>query len=350
MSKLLSVPGLTMPGSAIITSDARDLQFSSRMATQTPASQLPTKWTVIPDLSALPVRDQGAAGMCVAFACAAARGVHALRQQNVRYALSPMYVYERRSNFPDDGMSPRDALGVLRRFGTCPERDCPALTATAAAGDNDKSCIGSSSMDDHAVPFRIDSYWQVKTPDEARVALHDVGPIIISAPIYSISAQPWTPVPGVAPNFHCMCLFGYNDADGTLLVRNSWGAAWAQAGYSSMPYSVLASCYCSVMFPSTPILPDPLAPPPTPPLPLPPPPAPAPAPAPPPSPAPVPAPAPVPVPVPVPDPVFHRSYFDGEDLDASYQSEKWVTWLLVIAGVCTCLAVIMFIALARGLV
>lgn len=328
----LAVPGRTMPGSAIVTADSRDLQFSSRMAAQTPASQLPASWTVVPDLSALPpVRDQGAAGMCVAYACAAARGVHALRQQGVRYHLSPQYVYERRANAPGDGMAPRDALGVLRTFGTCPERDCPALTATAQAGDADAACVGSAAMDDRAVPFRIDSYWQVRTPDEARVALHDVGPIVISAPVYSTGPQPWAPVAGVAPNYHCMCLVGYDDAAGTLLVRNSWGTSWAQGGYSSMPYATLAGCYCSVMVPAAPALPDPLAPPPDP---LAPPPAPA-------APAPASAPRrPQPLaprgPAAVPAPVFRRS----DDVQALGARGAWAVWLLLLGAVLALLAAV----------
>lgn len=36
---------------------------------------------------------------------------------------------------------------------------------------------------------------------------------------------------------HAMLIVGYDDADRTLLVRNSWGAAWGDGGYGRVPYA-----------------------------------------------------------------------------------------------------------------
>ena len=264
--QVLAVPGLTMPGATIITLDSRDYLLSERMARLTPPTQLPPTFRVLPDLAVMPVRDQGVAGMCVGFACAAARGVHALRQQAVGYPLSPQFLYERRANYPGDGMSPRDAMANLRAWGICPEQDCIANTTSMPDGDADQACVGSTpavrAIEARAQPFRIDSYWQVQTADQARVALHDVGPLVISVPIYSANATPWVPVDGVTPNYHCMSVFGYDDKTATLLVRNSWGTDWGDGGYCHMPYSMMTFTYCSLMVPAAPVLPDPLAPPP----------------------------------------------------------------------------------------
>jgi C1A family cysteine protease len=40
---------------------------------------------------------------------------------------------------------------------------------------------------------------------------------------------------------HCMLIVGYNNADRTFLVRNSWGTAWGQQGYGTMPYDYVLS-------------------------------------------------------------------------------------------------------------
>ncbi len=36
-----------------------------------------------------------------------------------------------------------------------------------------------------------------------------------------------------------MLLVGYDEADKTFLVRNSWGPMWGQQGYGKMPYDCI---------------------------------------------------------------------------------------------------------------
>jgi C1A family cysteine protease len=38
---------------------------------------------------------------------------------------------------------------------------------------------------------------------------------------------------------HAVLCVGYNDADRTFLIRNSWGTEWAQQGYGTLPYAYL---------------------------------------------------------------------------------------------------------------
>ena len=47
------------------------------------------------------------------------------------------------------------------------------------------------------------------------------------------------PAPGEADRGgHAVCAVGYDDAKGRLIVRNSWGASWGDAGHFYMPYAV----------------------------------------------------------------------------------------------------------------
>ena len=51
----------------------------------------------------------------------------------------------------------------------------------------------------------------------------------------SLPAGGW-PQPGGG---HAMLIVGYDDADGTWLIRNSWGADWGEGGYARVPYQVM---------------------------------------------------------------------------------------------------------------
>ena len=72
--------------------------------------------------------------------------------------------------------------------------------------------------------------------------------------------------PGCAdpmPGSHAMLLVGYDDADSSFLVMNSWGARWGEAGYCRLDYDVfdchateayIASDAVEGMWPATPLL------------------------------------------------------------------------------------------------
>ncbi len=52
------------------------------------------------------------------------------------------------------------------------------------------------------------------------------------------------PMPGpneVDDGGHCMVVVGYNNADRTFLIRNSWGTDWGMQGYGTMSYDYLLS-------------------------------------------------------------------------------------------------------------
>ena len=38
---------------------------------------------------------------------------------------------------------------------------------------------------------------------------------------------------------HAVVAVGYDDTQGRFRIRNSWGAAWGQNGYFTMPYQYL---------------------------------------------------------------------------------------------------------------
>jgi C1A family cysteine protease len=44
---------------------------------------------------------------------------------------------------------------------------------------------------------------------------------------------------------HAVMVVGYNDAKQVFVIRNSWGASWADKGYFYMPYAFITSNNCS---------------------------------------------------------------------------------------------------------
>jgi C1A family cysteine protease len=73
-------------------------------------------------------------------------------------------------------------------------------------------------------------------------------PIVFRYTYFSSMDHTWDngaiPMPGATEpedGGHCMLIVGYNNANGTFLVRNSWGIGWGQQGYGTMPYDYILS-------------------------------------------------------------------------------------------------------------
>ena len=44
---------------------------------------------------------------------------------------------------------------------------------------------------------------------------------------------------------HAVLAVGYDNTSRRMIVRNSWGAGWGQAGYFTMPYEYITGPNCS---------------------------------------------------------------------------------------------------------
>ena len=223
-----------MNGQLIITPDVTGV-----LPAKTPPDKLPLR--VSHRAGMMPVRDQLQSGACVAFAVAAVAEFFAMKLHGIQYRLSPQFLYDLRK-LSTPGMLVQDGGAVCTAHGVCPEVDGPFSV--------DKPESLPTKFTDHvnarAKPFMSLSYYYVQTAPAARViaeakaCLNDIGPVIMSAMIYSPCAEdgqfwkPSTTEPSQKIGCHAFVVDGY-DEEG-FHIRNSWGPLWNDDGHTHMPY------------------------------------------------------------------------------------------------------------------
>jgi C1A family cysteine protease len=102
-----------------------------------------------------------------------------------------------------------------------------------------------SAIEAAAKKHRIVSGFKVATKISAvRTSLDGGLPVLLSMKVFSsigkVGHDGKLPMPTTADKFeggHAVLCVGYNDQEQHLIIRNSWGADWADGGYFYMPYA-----------------------------------------------------------------------------------------------------------------
>lgn len=228
---------LTVPEGLVLPS-----QFDQRVKPETEGS-LP------------PVYDQMQLGSCTANAGAAAIDFERKHQGLPFLTPSRQFIYyntralEGTTGF-DAGGEVRDVIKTLVAQGVCPESQWPyersnlteKPTAECYAAALKFEALNYSrvnqtkyalkyalSQKKRPVQYGMSVYEQIESDQAAKDG-------VITMP--SASAEP---IGG-----HAVCLVGYNDVSSQFIFRNSWGAAWGDAGYGYIPYDyILNADLCS---------------------------------------------------------------------------------------------------------
>lgn len=188
------------------------------------------------------VRDQGADGACVGFACACMKDFQENLDQNsnTTEAMSPLFIYNLRPNKCVNGMPPRVALDILRVYGIVPESIFPY-----AEGSNKSP---SKDIIKQGEKFRISGYAAVKTIFGLKQSLTKNGVCIIVFPVYNFGSTFWKPNKGDALiGYHCVSVVGYTKEG--FIIRNSWGKSWNDNGetiYSFNDWGMHVECWTSM--------------------------------------------------------------------------------------------------------
>lgn len=220
----------------INTIEAIRSKFDARDYSINESSNLPEEYTCP---SKVPVKNQGDKPTCVAHAAASLVEYHYKRQHDNAYrAFSTEFIYGTRDigYYVGDGMSIRDALKTITKYGDPFKNDCPG-------NNNVQEAINNIYQDeDHyrelAYPNRISTYYRCLSNNAIKTALVNHGPVLVSMNTYEgakIVDDTYTYDAKASYGRHCVMLYGY-DSRGWL-IQNSWGTGYAGDGRFVMPYS-----------------------------------------------------------------------------------------------------------------
>ncbi len=221
--------------------DHRDLKYS--MPRHLVGVSLPSKVDLRPGCPA--PYDQGDLGSCTGQAIGGL--IHYdLIKQDVSKAFQPsalfIYYNERlleNSVNEDAGAEIRDGIKSLVRYGVCPEQYWPYVISKFKTKPT-KFAYKS------AMPHRIDKYMRInQTVNDLKSCLADGFPFVFGIMVYEslesddVAKSGMVPTPGKhekALGGHAILGVGYDDADRTFIIRNSWGSEWGMNGYFTLPY------------------------------------------------------------------------------------------------------------------
>jgi C1A family cysteine protease len=220
--------------------DARDKVYASRLAAASPAEQ-----DLRPAMP--PVYDQGQLNSCTGNAIAGAMEYERDRQGLSDFVPSRLFIwYNERAvegtTASNAGAYIRDGIKVVNSEGVCPETLWPYDSAMFAVTPP-KRCYVAALTD------QLVQYHAVQTLGDVKDAISSNLAVVFGFTVYQSFESPEVAQTGVMPmpdtatehvvGGHAVVAVGYSDPNGHVIVRNSWGPSWGDAGYFYMPYQYM---------------------------------------------------------------------------------------------------------------
>lgn len=203
-----------------------------------------------------PVEDQGQLGSCTGNALVAAmefiENKDGLFEQAGKFVdLSRLFVYYNERVIEgtvtqDAGAMISDGIKSLVSSGICTEATWPYNIAKFAVRPSAKAIAEAKTR-------KITHYARVSRDNGiigVKTALASNYPVVFGFTVYESFESDAVAQTGILPmpapgeqilGGHAVLAVGYNDATQRIIVRNSWGSGWGQAGYFTMPYAYAAS-------------------------------------------------------------------------------------------------------------
>jgi C1A family cysteine protease len=219
--------------------DIRDRLYAARLTAAPPA-----EFDLRPAMP--PVYDQGQLGSCTGNAIAAAMEYERDRQGLSGFVPSRLFIYYNERALEgtvssDAGAVIRDGIKVVNNAGVCPETMWPynigVFTVTPP-----KRCYIAALKD------RLVQYEAIQTLGDLKDAISSNLAVVFGFTVYESFESVAVAQTGVMPmpkggehavGGHAVVAVGYSDAKRQVIVRNSWGPSWGDAGYFYMPYQYL---------------------------------------------------------------------------------------------------------------
>lgn len=207
--------------------------YDVRDFTITAAADLPEEFC----LSTVPVKNQGSKPTCTAHALSSACEVHHQRQHGYYEEFSTEFIYgfREKGEYVGDGMSIRQGLQVLLKFGNTFERDCSGNHDYKEAMEKVEKKL--EKLKELAYPHRISAYFRINAVDEIKTALMKYGVVIVSMRVYEgdkLVDDVYTVNANKSLGSHCVFIYGWNKKG--WLVQNSWGESYGGDGRFIIPF------------------------------------------------------------------------------------------------------------------
>lgn len=193
-----------------------------------------------------PVEDQGKLGSCTANALAGNLEFLDNHIDHTYDDVSRLFIYYNERVLQgtqdyDSGAALRIGIKTLVKTGTCLERSWPYDIARFTVKPPARCYTQASS-------HKVISYHRIQTLNEMLACLSEGYPFVFGFTVYESFESPQTARTGVAPmpkkteralGGHAVMAVGYTQKGKRFIVRNSWGRAWGQQGYFTMPFAYL---------------------------------------------------------------------------------------------------------------
>ncbi len=196
-----------------------------------------------------PVYDQLQLGSCTANAIGAAIEFDQMKQQQQPFIPSRLFIYynERvieNTVASDAGAQIRDGIKSVNQAGAPAEADWPYDITKFSTKPPAKAYTDAKK---HLVTLYQRLIQELNTMQGCLASGY---PFVFGFTCYESFEGPDVAKTGILPmpksnektvGGHAVLCVGYDDADRTFLVRNSWGAGWGLKGYFKIPYAYLTS-------------------------------------------------------------------------------------------------------------
>ncbi|MCE4370910.1 C1 family peptidase [Xanthomonas hortorum] len=190
------------------------------------------------------VEDQGQLGSCTANALVGALEFLERKDGLKPTDLSRLFVYYNERALDgtikqDAGSQLRTGIKALAHQGVCAEALWPYDITQFAKRPPPKAYT-------QAERHRITDYMRLNTLGDMQSCLADGYPFVFGFSVYESFESEEVAKTGIVDRpgshekmlgGHAVLAVGYDDASQRLIVRNSWGTAWGQKGYFTLPYA-----------------------------------------------------------------------------------------------------------------